>query len=159
MSRLTLHSPNNPCIRKKQAQAGQVPIPLHSKWYHAIVVLYPHRDILSFDPNFPMMAGMRFPAIPPMLVDENVELDEHGNVNWRMAWMKEIGHLQQITQEQEKAGVDSDWYRMMLFRVRGALMPPMNPEAVMHGMPPHMQPPQNPGDMQHQQQQQQPPQQ
>jgi forkhead box protein J2/3 len=108
-----------------------------------------------------MMAGMRFPAIPPMLVDENVEVDEHGNVNWRMAWMKEIGHLQQITQEQEKAGVDPEWYRMMLFRVRTALMPPppMNPEAVMHGMPPHMQPPQNPADMQHQQQQQQPPQQ
>jgi forkhead box protein J2/3 len=124
-----------------------------------LVLLQSHGDVLSFDPNFPMMAGMRFPAIPPMLVDENVELDEHGNVNWRLAWMKEIGHLQQITQEQEKAGVDSEWYRMMLFRVRGALMPPpMNPEAVMHGMPPHMQPPQNPGDMQHQQQQQQPPQ-
>jgi forkhead box protein J2/3 len=92
-----------------------------------------------------------------MLVDENVEVDEHGNVNWRMAWMKEIGHLQQITAEQEKAGVDAEWYRMMLFRVRSALMPPppLNPEAVMHGIPPHMQP-QNPAEMQHQQQQQPP---
>lgn len=116
----------------------------------------------SFDPNFPMMAGMRFPPpLPgPMLSpEEGIEVDEHGNVNWRMAWLKEIGHLQQITAEQEKAGVDPEWYRMMLFRVRGALMPPpMNPEAVMHGIPPPphphaMQPPQpNPGDVQQQQQ-------
>lgn len=121
----------------------------------------------NFDPNF-MMAGMRFPPpIPgpiPIVPDENFELDEHGNVNWRLAWHKEIGHLQQITAEQEKAGVDQEWYRMMLIRVRSALMPPppppMNPEAVMHGMPPppHMQgPPQgNPADIQQQPSQQQP---
>jgi forkhead box protein J2/3 len=93
----------------------------------------------------------------PISPDEGIELDEHGNVNWRVAWLKEIGHLQQVTAEQEKAGVDPEWYRMMLFRVRGALMPPMNPEAVMHvpgGPPPHgMPPPQpNPGDVQQQQQ-------
>ncbi|KAF8897253.1 hypothetical protein BD779DRAFT_1607942 [Infundibulicybe gibba] len=116
-----------------------------------------------FDPNFPMIAaGMRFPPPLPgplaLSPDEGLEVDEHGNVNWRMAWLKEIGHLQQITAEQEKAGVDPEWYRMMLFRVRGALMPPpMNPEAVMHGMPPHgMPPPQpSPADVQQQQQQQQ----
>lgn len=114
----------------------------------------------SFDPNFHMMTGMRFPPpIPgpiPISPDENFELDEHGNVNWKLAWLKELGHLEQITAEQEKAGVDPEWYRMMLFRVRSALMPPpppppMNPEAVMHGMapPPHMQPPQgNPGEQQ-----------
>ncbi|KAF8631221.1 hypothetical protein AX15_002552 [Amanita polypyramis BW_CC] len=124
----------------------------------------------NFDPNFHMIAGMRFPPpIPgplPISPDENFELDEHGNVNWRLAWLKEIGHLQQITAEQEKAGVDQEWYRMMLIRVRSALMPPppMNPEAVMHGIPPppHMQaPPQgNPADIQQQQQPpQQPPQQ
>ena len=110
-----------------------------------------------------MIAGMRFPPpIPgplPISPDENFELDEHGNVNWRLAWLKEIGHLQQITAEQEKAGVDQEWYRMMLIRVRSALMPPppMNPEAVMHGMPPppHMQaPPQgSPADIQPTQQQ------
>ncbi|KAG5654070.1 hypothetical protein H0H81_007796 [Sphagnurus paluster] len=106
------------------------------------------------------MGGMRFPPpVPPMPInlEEGLELDEHGNVNWRLAWLKEIGHLQQVTAEQEKAGVDPEWYRMMLFRVRGALMPPpMNPEALMHGLPPHMAPPQpNPADVQQQQQQQQ----
>ena len=114
---------------------------------------------LTFDPNFPMMPGMRFPptmAGPiPISPDEGLEMDEHGNVNWRLAWLKEIGHLQQVTAEQEKAGVDPEWYRMMLFRVRTALMPPpINPE-VMHGMPPHMQAPPNAADIQQQQQQQQ----
>jgi len=117
---------------------------------------------MTFDPNFPMMPGMRYPPpipghMPPVPIspDEGLELDEHGNVNWRLAWLKEIGHLQQITAEQEKANIDPEWYRMMLFRVRSALMPPpMNPE-MMHAMaPPHMQPPQpNPGDMQQGQQQ------
>lgn len=100
-----------------------------------------------FNPNFPMLApDPRFPppipGVLPISPDEGFEVDEHGNVNWRMAWVKELGHLRQITTEQEKAGVDPEWYRMMLFRVRSALMPPpMNPE-VMHGMPPpHMQPP------------------
>ncbi|GLB33528.1 putative FORKHEAD [Lyophyllum shimeji] len=113
-----------------------------------------------FDPNFQMMGGMRFPPpVPPMPInlEEGLELDEHGNVNWRLAWLKEIGHLQQVTAEQEKAGVDPEWYRMMLFRVRSALMPPpMNPEALMHGIPPHMPPQPNPADVQQQQQQQQP---
>lgn len=95
--------------------------------------------MMAPDPRFPPP----IPGVLPMAPDEGFELDEHGNVNWRLAWLKELGHLQQITAEQEKAGVDPEWYRMMLFRVRSALMPPpMNPE-VMHGMPPppHMQPP------------------
>ncbi|KAG6833808.1 hypothetical protein H0H87_011742 [Tephrocybe sp. NHM501043] len=108
-----------------------------------------------FDPNFPMMGGMRFPPVPPMPInmDEGLAVDENGQVDWRLAWLKEIGHLQQVTDEQEKAGVDPDWYRMMLFRVRGALMPPpMNPE-LLHGIPPHMPPPQpNPTEVQQQQQ-------
>ncbi|KAF5393768.1 hypothetical protein D9757_000263 [Collybiopsis confluens] len=88
-----------------------------------------------FDPNFPLMASMRFPAMPvgalPMSPDETFDLDENGNVDWRLAWLKEIGHLQQVTAEQEKAGADPDWYRMMLIRVRTALMTPMmNPEAL-----------------------------
>lgn len=118
-----------------------------------------------FDPNFPMMSspGMRFPpplpAPMPLSADETIEVDEHGHVNWRVAWLKELGHLQQVTAEQEKAQVDQEWYRMMLFRVRGALMAPINPgETVVHvpGGPPHgMPPPQpNPGDSQQQQQQQ-----
>jgi hypothetical protein len=118
---------------------------------------------MTFDPNFPMIAGMRYPPpipgpIPgpiPLSPDESQEV--HGNVDWRLAWVKEIGHLQQITDEQEKAGADPEWYRMMLFRVRNALMPPpMNPE-VMHAMAaPHMQPPQpSGGEIQQQQQVQQ----
>ncbi|KAG6911747.1 hypothetical protein DXG01_007997 [Tephrocybe rancida] len=117
----------------------------------------PYPPPYPFDPNFQMM---RFaPPVPPPLpinIEEGIELDENGQVNWRLAWLKEIGHLQQVTAEQEKAGVDPEWYRMMLFRVRGALMPPpMNPE-MMHGMPAHMAPPQpNPADVQQQVQPQQ----
>ncbi|KAG6868472.1 hypothetical protein C0993_002447 [Termitomyces sp. T159_Od127] len=113
-----------------------------------------------FDPNFQMIGGMRFPPpVPmPMNLEEGLEVDENGNVDWRRAWLREIGHLQQVTAEQEKAGADPEWYRMMLFRVRSALMPPpMNPEALMHGLP--MAPPQpNPGEVP-QVQQQAPPQQ
>ncbi|KAJ3743341.1 hypothetical protein DFH05DRAFT_1399810 [Lentinula detonsa] len=97
---------------------------------------YPPPPCVSFDPNFPMMS-MRFPVVSamPMPPDESFEVDENGNVDWRMAWLKEIGHLQQVTAEQEKAGADPEWYRMMLVRVRTALMPPiMNPEA-MHMAP------------------------
>jgi len=112
-----------------------------------------------FDPNFAMM-GVRYPFPPPgpmpLSPEENIELDEQGNVNWRIAWLKEIGHLQQVTAEQEKAGVDQEWYRMMLFRVRGALMPPMTPEAMMQmqAAAAHMQaPPQANGEQQQQPQQ------
>ena len=89
---------------------------------------------------------MRFapaPAPIPLSADESIEVDEHGNVNWRVAWLKELGHLQQVTAEQDKAQVDPEWYRMMLFRVRSALMAPINPgETIGHpGMPP---PPPNP---------------
>ncbi|KAJ7507479.1 hypothetical protein B0H11DRAFT_1967283 [Mycena galericulata] len=101
----------------------------------------PYPPFPPFNPNF--MMDMRFPMPPPgpmpISPEENIELDENGQVNWRVAWLKEIGHLQQVTAEQEKAGVDPEWYRMMLFRVRGALMPPINPDAVMH-VPPHMPP-------------------
>lgn len=110
----------------------------------------------SFPAGFPMM-DMRFPMPPgpmPISPEENIELDENGQVNWRVAWLKEIGHLQQVTAEQEKAGVDPEWYRMMLFRVRGALMP-MNPDAVMH-VPPYMAPPPGAPGAPEQQQQAQP---
>jgi hypothetical protein len=157
-----------PCILTRT-----VPTDSNSNLYHiplireflAIIFLYKIQCLTSyspmtFDPNFPMIAGMRYPPpIPvpgpiPLSPDESQEV--HGNVDWRLAWVKEIGHLQQITDEQEKAGADPEWYRMMLFRVRNALMPPpMNPE-VMHAMAaPHMQPPQpNGGEIQQQQVQQ-----
>ena len=93
------------------------------------------------------MMGMRFPPTVigpmPMAPDEQFDLDEHGNIDWKAAWEKEIMHLQQVTQEQEKSGADGEWYRMMLFRVRTALVPPptINPEMMQHMVPPHMQPP------------------
>ncbi|KAG6832890.1 hypothetical protein H0H92_004774 [Tricholoma furcatifolium] len=115
----------------------------------------PYPPPYPFDPNFQMINGMRFvPPVPamPINLEEGLEMDANGNVNWRAAWLKEIGHLQQITDEQDKAGADPEWYRMMLYRVRGALIPPpINPEAF---MPPHMPPPQpNPADAQQQPQQ------
>jgi len=101
---------------------------------------YPYPTPYSFDPAYPMMnAGMRFPPAPMInLPEETFEMDEHGNVNWRAQWLKELGHLQQVTEQQEKAGVEQEWYRMMLVRVRGALMAPVVPgETVLpHGMPP-----------------------
>jgi len=99
-------------------------------------------EISRFDPSFPMMGpqNMRFPPPPPAPIlapDESIEVDEHGNLNWRVTWLKELAHLQQVTAEQEKIQVDQEWYRMMLFRVRGALMAPINPaETVVHPPPP-----------------------
>jgi len=89
-------------------------------------------ETFRFDPNIAMLNGMRFPPAMmgplPITPGEDFEMDEHGQVNWRAAWLKEIGHLQQVTTEQEKAGADQEWYRMMLYRVRTALMMPiMNP--------------------------------
>ncbi|KAG6838010.1 hypothetical protein H0H93_008404 [Arthromyces matolae] len=108
----------------------------------------PYPPPYPFDPNFQMMGAMRFPPVPPIHLEEGLDLDETGNVNWKLAWLKEIGHLQQVTAEQEKAGADPEWYRMMLFRVRGALMPPPITEALIHALPPHMAPPQpNPADV------------
>lgn len=91
-----------------------------------------------------MPNGMRFvppPAPIPLPADGDIEVDEHGNVNWRTTWLKELTHLQQVTSEQDKAQVDQEWYRMMLFRVRGALMAPLNPAETMGLAPqPHGEP-------------------
>lgn len=109
-----------------------------------------------FDPAFQMIppGSLRYP--PPIFSPgEQFELDEHGNVNWHAAWLKELQHLQHLTEEQQKNGADQEWYRMMLFRVRGAMMaPPMNPgEPVVHvpGAPSHAMPP-NPAEVPQEQQ-------
>ncbi|KAI0353556.1 hypothetical protein OH77DRAFT_1458146 [Trametes cingulata] len=104
----------------------------------------------SFDPAFP-------PVMPPLFrPDETFELDEHGQVNWHSHWRKELQQLQQLTEEQEKQGADQEWYRIMLFRVRSAMMaPPMNPGEPVPNMaappppPPHAIPgqPPNPGEV------------
>ncbi|KAH7887958.1 hypothetical protein F5I97DRAFT_1864465 [Phlebopus sp. FC_14] len=108
---------------------------------------YPPPYPPAFDPNFAMLPppppGMRFPPHPALPID-NLEADENGNVSWRLSLIKELSNLQQLAAEQEKAGVDEEWFRMMLLRIRGALMAPAYHEE-MHpppGMPPH--PPPNP---------------
>lgn len=119
-----------------------------SQFFFGSLLIKASYSPVAFDPNFPMIPGMRYPPpIPPGIPispDEQFDLDENGNVDWRLAWHKEIGHLQSLTAEQEKAGVDSEWYRMMLFRIRSALMPPpMNPEMI-HAMASHMPAPPQP---------------
>ncbi|KAI0921776.1 hypothetical protein AcW1_004342 [Taiwanofungus camphoratus] len=92
-----------------------------------------------FDPAFPMMPPPGYPVPALFPPDEQFEADEHGNVNWHSAWLKELQQLQQLTEEQQKAGAGQEWYRMMLFRVRSAMLaPPMNPgEPAVHIGPPH----------------------
>lgn len=98
-----------------------------------------------FDPAaFPMIPpppqGMRFPPPPIPSLPEDLKMDEHGNVDWHLAWVNELQQLQNVTAEQEKAGIDQEWYRMMLFRIRSAmLLPPLPPGDHLAGPPP-MQP-------------------
>lgn len=100
----------------------------------------------------PPPGGIRYqPQLPPLFPpDEQFETDEHGNINWQAAWLKELSQLQQLTEEQQKAGADQEWYRMMLFRVRSAMVaPPMNPgdPAVHIGAPPPGMPGQPPNQV------------
>ncbi|EIM88490.1 uncharacterized protein STEHIDRAFT_55479 [Stereum hirsutum FP-91666 SS1] len=105
--------------------------------------------VYSFDPTggFAMMPppphSIRFMPPPLNLHLEDLDMDENGNVDWHMAWINEIQQLQHITAEQEKAGADQEWFRMMFFRVRSAMMvpPPFPPGD------PAMAPP--PGEMHH----------
>jgi forkhead box protein J2/3 len=52
--------------------------------------------------------GMCFLVPPPL---EEFELDRHGNIDWHLAWVKELAALQQLTSDEEKAGVDQEWCR------------------------------------------------
>ena len=69
------------------------------------------------------------------------ELDEHGNPDWRNIWHNELMKLRAFTVEQDKAGADPEWYRMMVARVRGGLVPigpdgmPVPPGHPHHGHP------------------------
>jgi forkhead box protein J2/3 len=67
---------------------------------------------------------------------EEFEMDEHGNVDWHLAWVKELAALQQLTNDQEKGGVEQEWYRQMLFRVRAALMMTLPPDHLGAAPPP-----------------------
>ena len=86
--------------------------------------------------------------------DEQFELDEHGQVNWHAQWRKELAQLQQATEEQEKSGADPDWFRIMLVRLRSAMLAPsLGPAGEPLPMPPPPPPhglagqPPNPGDV------------
>ncbi|KAI0053028.1 hypothetical protein FA95DRAFT_1469602, partial [Auriscalpium vulgare] len=86
----------------------------------------PYVFVPEFDPSaFPMLPphAIRFPPplIPPL---HDLQMDEHGNVDWHLAWVKELAQLQELTQEQEKAGADQEWFRQMLFKVRASMMLP-----------------------------------
>ncbi|KAF8528815.1 hypothetical protein BU17DRAFT_73101 [Hysterangium stoloniferum] len=50
------------------------------------------------------------------------EMDENGNPDWRNVWHNELTKLRAYTEEQDKAGADPEWYRMMVARVRGGLV-------------------------------------
>lgn len=84
--------------------------------------------------------------MPPPNPYESFEIDEHGNIDWRASWRKELNDLLQVTEQQEKAGADEDWYRLMLWRLKAAFMPPPPPmqpgeQVVVTGPPPQMGPP------------------
>lgn len=124
--------------------AGQAHI-LHrihrTPFIHAILADRSSSYFDRFDPaTFAMMGpppGMRFPVPPPPHVPmEEFELDEQGNVDWHLAWLKELRDLQQLTTDQEKAGVDQEWYRQMLFRVRAALIMALPPDHISAAPPP-----------------------
>ncbi|KAI5123435.1 hypothetical protein M0805_006140 [Coniferiporia weirii] len=67
----------------------------------------------------------------PMLPASAPEVDENGNVNWRTAWLNELSKLQHITAEQDKLQAEPEWYREMLFRVRTAMMAPIDVNGVL----------------------------
>jgi len=60
------------------------------------------------------------------------EYDEHGNINWRSAWLNELTKLQHITAEQDKLHAEPEWYREMLFRVRTAMLASLDANGVLN---------------------------
>jgi hypothetical protein len=108
------------------------------QYVNSTYILYPFCKFVSpsihygFEPNSHMMAGMRFPPpIPgpiPISPNEKIELDEHGDVNWKLAWLQELGSLDS-TADHSRTGEDPEWYRTMLFHIRSALMPSPSPLA------------------------------
>lgn len=58
-------------------------------------------------------------------------MDEHGNIIWRAAWKNELTKLETLTAEQDKLLAEPEWYREMLFRVRTAMMAPIDQNGVL----------------------------
>ncbi|TDL29422.1 hypothetical protein BD410DRAFT_779821 [Rickenella mellea] len=82
------------------------------------------------------------PYPPPIPQFNAPEVDEHGNVNWRTAWLNELGKLSHITVEQDKMQAEPEWYREMLFRVRTAMMATIDANGVLQmASAPHAPPP------------------
>lgn len=95
----------------------------------------------SFDPTFPPHLLPPPPGIPgilpPFNADEAFDMDEHGNLDWKSMWKKELSQLIQVTEDQEKAGADQEWFRIMLWKLRAAFFTPPPPPAGHPGHPPH----------------------
>ncbi|PAV20994.1 forkhead box c2 [Pyrrhoderma noxium] len=109
--------------------------------------VYEQPAVVQPDPTAPPVIYM--PAIPQM-----PEVDENGNVNWRSAWMNELAKLQHITAEQDKLQAEPEWYREMLFRVRTAMMAPIDQNGVLQmGAVPMAAPPPPPQEVVEQQSQ------
>ena len=94
-----------------------------------------------FDPAFPPHLLPPPPGIPgilpPFNADEAFDMDEHGNLDWKSMWKKELSQLIQVTEEQEKTGIDQEWFRIMLWKLRAAFFTPPPPPAGHPGHPPH----------------------
>lgn len=100
-----------------------------------------HFSFHRFDPPFPPHLLPPPPGIPgilpPFNADEAFDMDEHGNLDWKSMWKKELSQLIQVTEEQEKTGVDQEWFRIMLWKLRAAFFTPPPPPAGHPGHPPH----------------------
>lgn len=67
---------------------------------------------------------MRYaPPPPPPLF--HADVDANGAPDWGALWRKELAALLQLTEQQDAAGAEQEWYRVMWFRVRGAMMAPV----------------------------------
>ncbi|KAF7313578.1 Fe-S cluster assembly protein DRE2 [Mycena chlorophos] len=95
---------------------------------------------LPYPPPFPgfmpPLMDVRF-STPLVVPVEDMIKGDNGETDWRAMWAREIGHLQQITAEQDKNGAKQEWYQMMLVRVRSALLlpPTIDPEILASYMP------------------------
>jgi len=90
-------------------------------------------DAANFDQRPGLDAtGAEQAVYPAFIPQPNApEVDEHGNVNWRTAWLNELAKLQHITAEQDKLQAEPEWYREMLFRVRTAMMATIDANGVL----------------------------
>ena len=124
------------------------PSPFVAAFPPSCVQLYRLQSLFSsflffrrFEPPFPPHLLPPPPGIPgilpPFNADEAFDMDEHGNLDWKSMWKKELSQLIQVTEEQEKTGVDQEWFRIMLWKLRAAFFTPPPPPAGHPGHPPH----------------------